>query len=137
MTITTFDRANLQALRPEIDAALAAVAQKHGIELRLGNISFDPTGTSFTSKIEGKAGAFGETKRKEAIEYAKIFCGVDASAPCEFPNPTVQGAVLVEYRGGRSSRPWVYEKGGKQYITTDANMKLMWPKVVEEAPNLA
>jgi len=41
------------SLRPEIDAFLAGLAKKHGLEkLRLGNGTFSPSG-NFTFKLEG------------------------------------------------------------------------------------
>lgn len=49
MAITKFDRANLKALRADIDAALATVAEKHGISLGIGNISF--SGEKFTTRM--------------------------------------------------------------------------------------
>lgn len=76
MTISTFDKANLKALRPEIDAALAVVAARHGITLTLGNIGFDPGGASFTAKLMGQAASFGEVAAQQAITYARRFNGV-------------------------------------------------------------
>lgn len=40
--ITAFNKQNLRVLRQEIDQAIAEVGKKHGINLRLGNISFNP-----------------------------------------------------------------------------------------------
>lgn len=50
MSIKAFDKPNLKMLRNEIDDALKHVAEKHGIRLSLGNISF--TATTFTGKLE-------------------------------------------------------------------------------------
>jgi hypothetical protein len=51
MTINAFDKVNLKTLRSEIDAALKAVAVKNGIDLSIGNISFDRDGGRFTSRL--------------------------------------------------------------------------------------
>jgi hypothetical protein len=41
----------LKAIRADLDAAIAAVGQKHGVTLKTGNASF--TETSFTFKLNG------------------------------------------------------------------------------------
>jgi len=55
MTITTFNKPALRVLREDLDAALEAVAMKHGIELELGNIRFDAS--SFTAKVSANTKA--------------------------------------------------------------------------------
>jgi hypothetical protein len=64
---TKTDKLFLQALRPEIDAALAVIAKKHNLStLHLGNGSFDPVAGTFSFKLEGMAeGALG----KDAARY--------------------------------------------------------------------
>ena len=52
MAVTEFTLDNLKNIRADIDAALSAVATKHGIKLSLGNISF--SGLEFRSKVEAK-----------------------------------------------------------------------------------
>lgn len=60
-------KALMVSLRPQIDAALAAVAKANGLAaLNLGNGKFDPVSGEFSWKLEGKvAGA----KGKEAVLY--------------------------------------------------------------------
>lgn len=71
--MATIDKSFLKSLRPEIDAALAAIASKHGLaSLRCGNGSFDPRAGSFTFKLEGVAeGALGKA--------AALYTSPDAS----------------------------------------------------------
>ena len=59
---TIIDKALLKILRPEIDAAVAAVASRYGLaSLHCGNGSFDPVAGTFTFKLEGAAeGAIGK-----------------------------------------------------------------------------
>ncbi len=45
--ITKFDKPALKALRVDIDAALAAVGAKHGINLKAGNARFDAKTVTF------------------------------------------------------------------------------------------
>lgn len=49
----TFDRQSCKALRTEINEALRAVAQRHGVTIEAGNASFDDTFIRF--KLEVKA----------------------------------------------------------------------------------
>lgn len=51
MTIAAFDKQNLKTLRADLDAALKAVADKHGIDLSVGTIRFDAA--AFSAKIDG------------------------------------------------------------------------------------
>jgi len=51
MPITTFDKQNLKTLREDINNALKSVALKHGINLGIGNITYDIGGQRFTTRI--------------------------------------------------------------------------------------
>ena len=51
MTIKSFDKGNLKAVRSDIATALATVETKYGIKLDLGNISFSDK--EFRGKING------------------------------------------------------------------------------------
>lgn len=51
MTIAKLDKPTLQALRPRIDAALADLSIKLGVELKLGNGTFMPDGLSASFKL--------------------------------------------------------------------------------------
>lgn len=135
MTISTFDPTTLRALREEVDAALKIVGDRNGIKLTLKTIRYSPGGLTFTSQIEGETGGAEEAEKKKAITFAKSFLGLDASEPCT--HPKVSGAVLVEYRDRARKAPWVYELDGKRYVCTDQNLKLMFPKVAEPAPDIA
>ena len=63
--ITEFNKANLKALRVELEAAHAAIEKKFGIQLKAGNISF--SGTEANIKLKANTiGANGMTVSKEA-----------------------------------------------------------------------
>jgi hypothetical protein len=70
-----FTKSNLQTLSVEINKALAEIAHRHKIGLKLGNCSF--SGQHFTAKIEGAVvDKTGEVLRKEAKDfqdYAEIW----------------------------------------------------------------
>lgn len=71
----TFDKPTLKALRIALDAALGPVAKQHGIQLRVGNISFTPT--TFTAKLEGAAiqsdGIVASRERADYARYCRAF----------------------------------------------------------------
>jgi hypothetical protein len=50
--MTTIDRDFIKAVRLEINAALEAIAQKHGVTIEAGNASFARDGSSGTFKLE-------------------------------------------------------------------------------------
>ena len=50
MAIKQFDKKNLEVLRNDMNAALAAVAEKHGVTLHAGNATF--MGETVTFKLE-------------------------------------------------------------------------------------
>jgi hypothetical protein len=132
MPIQQFDRTSLQMLRGEMQGALDAIAAKHGIKLRIGNMTYDPSGSTFKAPINAEAGGAEDEKRKQAIMYAKMLAGVDASEPSE--HPLTKGAILTELRS-RGSKPFIYSlPNGKSYMTDEAGLKRMWPVAAEESP---
>lgn len=58
-----FDRNNLDEIRADINAALESVAEKHGITLSIGNISYEST--RFTTKLTAQTGDGSEHEQKE------------------------------------------------------------------------
>lgn len=67
MTIT---KELLKTLRVDMDAALAAVAEKHGVSLKVGNCTF--SADTFTFKVEGIAEG-GVTKEAAYYEMMAKF----------------------------------------------------------------
>jgi hypothetical protein len=66
--ITAFDRKNLQALRTDIDAALKAVGDKHGISLKLGRGTFSAETATFKLEL-GTVSDTGVVVTKEAQDF--------------------------------------------------------------------
>lgn len=54
MKITSIGKPELIALRPQIDAALAALGEQLGLKLRTGNASYSPDGAEAHFKLEIK-----------------------------------------------------------------------------------
>ncbi len=76
MTITSFDKPAVKALRDEVNQALLALAEKHGISLAVGNATFALDGSGGTFKLNFAVGA-GKTNRdlrldKFAIELESV-----------------------------------------------------------------
>lgn len=95
MAIEKFDKENLGALRRDIEAAIAAVADRHGVVLRLKAMRFDPA--SFSVSLEGEAPA-----AMQAIFLRNVAdYGLDAA------KVTPEGYRLTGYDKSRRSKPWL------------------------------
>jgi len=79
--ITQFTKSNLPALRTAIDAALKAVGDAHGIELRAGNCTFDSVKVTF--KLEGKVLDAKVNEQKEKSDFL-AYCGLFNLRPEDF-----------------------------------------------------
>lgn len=66
--ITSIDRASLQLLRGEMDAALAVVAAKYGLTIKCGNGKYAIANGSFTVNI-ATTDEGGDARTQEAVEY--------------------------------------------------------------------
>lgn len=68
--MTTVNKVMLKAVRADLDAALVAIMEKHGLQkLTTGNCSFDPSAGSFTFKVEGIAeGGMGKEASRLNLE---------------------------------------------------------------------
>ena len=70
--VTKFDKPTLRALRPELNAALAAVGAKHGISITIGNGSY--TGENATFKLElALLGSDGKAESKELVALKECY----------------------------------------------------------------
>ena len=75
--INQFDRQTLRALRVDLDAAMASIAAKYGIQLNAGNISY----TAETATIKVQAGVISKsgqvmTKEAQAFNQYKRLVGL-------------------------------------------------------------
>ena len=118
--ITKFDKPTLQALRVEIDAGLAAVGAKHGLEIRLGHISY--TAASFTAKVEASLpGAKAEHDASTLKRMAEVY-GLEPG------KVSMDGYELVGFLATRRSRPWLGRKNGKDYVFDLPGARMRWGK---------
>jgi hypothetical protein len=118
---TTITKPFLQALRIDIDNALAAVATKHGISLTAGNASF--TDNTATIKVNAAllVGGRAATKEQETLKlYQKILGISDKQMTAGFTLGTKR-FVLDGYKTSRTSKPFVIREVStdKLYVASE------------------
>lgn len=119
MKITTFDKATLKLLRAEMDEALAHVAAKRGITLRVGNMSY--TAGTFTAKVEATCAANADLKRETLSLYART-----SSIDLNRIHTDVRGNKhrIVDFMP-RRKKPWITQtQDGKQYCVADTTARI-------------
>jgi hypothetical protein len=67
--ITTISRSDMSVLRSEVNAAIAAVATKHGLVMALGSGKFNEKNASFKLEISTKDQNTGMVKSREATSF--------------------------------------------------------------------
>lgn len=134
-----FNPETLRVLRPEMEAALAAIAEKHGIKLQLGKMTYTPDGGSFTAKVEAKVEAIASAAEEKLFREAAALFGYDPDKVATTPQGEVR---LVGYNPKKRSKPWMLTVAGKPgyaaddrycgfYFKADAPTR---PELVETAP---
>lgn len=133
-----FDRANLQSLRTEIDAALAAVAARHpGLSFTLGSARFTPTTVNFKFSaalvaedkldIPGCSIPASHKWRMDLAKYGKIQHLGEKTM-------TDRGeGVVVGFKPGRGMKPhqFIVEINGKFVALNEAVFKLRQARAQE------
>ena len=142
-----FDRQNLRVIRADIEQALRAVEQKHGVSFTLGSIRFSPD--SFRCRLEADASAkaglpAADRARKEFEEYAgafflktddfgKTFVGHTGSryTICGIKPSSYKYPILA-----RSSRGTVYKFTAEQVLrglgrTKEADKSRLLPREID------
>ena len=111
---TAFDRKNLNALRAEMEAVLA----KYGVT---SNLEFTVGGMKFSS-------AEVEVKISAKIKGAKTFGDSILEARVKALGLTMEknGMKLVRYDSKKYKMPFIYEKGGKLFKTTEDHIKFLF-----------
>lgn len=83
--VTSFNRQNIRQINSELEAALKQVAEKYGLEVKLGNTRF--TGDNFSTKVQVATVAEGGiTMSKEATDFNryKTILGINIELGQEF-----------------------------------------------------
>jgi hypothetical protein len=96
-----FNRTTLKEIRADMDAALALVAEQHGLEIQIGNMRF--SSSEVTIKVVAKVeGAVNELLVSQAERH----------------NLTLEerdGKKLVNFNRKAAKYPWEYTESGKTY----------------------
>jgi hypothetical protein len=135
VSITQFDRPILRALRSDIEAALKAVAAKHGISLNAGGLSFEPQ--RFSMKLEGAViGADGNDASSEAASFTR-FAAAFGFAPGDLGKRIMLGGKLFTIIGLRPNAPkrpvLLEDANGRRNIVASANSVLLALKAQKAA----
>ena len=83
--VTSFNRKNIRQINNELEAALKQVAEKYGLEVKLGNTRF--TGDNFSTKVQvATVGQDGIAMSKEATDFNrwKTALGINMDLGQEF-----------------------------------------------------
>ena len=68
-----FTEANLRKCRTDIEAALAAIGQEHGISIDMGRITFNPDRMSFNTKLAVSIGSEEDEARRTWNKYCSSY----------------------------------------------------------------
>jgi len=83
--VTSFDRQNIRQINSEIESAIKSIAEKYGLEVKLGSTRF--TNSNFTTKLQvATVGEGGITMSKEATDFNryKSYLGIKMDLGQEF-----------------------------------------------------
>ena len=121
--INQFDRQTLRALRVDLDAAMATIASKYGIQLSAGNISF----TSETATIKVAAGIIKNgtvvTAEAKAFNQYKRLVGLEAFNVGDAIQIQGKEYTIKGYKP-RSMAAVVIERDGRGYKVTVDMVKM-------------
>ena len=114
------DKNAVAQIRKDIDAALAAVAAKHGITFNLGTIRFNSE--SFRGTLTAAANN-PTTGTVEPLEFKELklrgvrMLGINESDLSKtFKSPTLGSVKLIGYHARKPKYPFIVETlGGKRY----------------------
>jgi hypothetical protein len=131
MTITAFNRAESQTVIDEINAAFKLIADRHGIDLRLGRMTM--SGSELTGSIKAKV---------LEITGDGTACTLGAKRLAEArglraDNPNLKNYAIVDYNSRAHRMPWIVQElhTGKRYKITDNHAAMLFtPKADNRAP---
>lgn len=126
--INQLDRTNLQLLRQELDAAVAAVAERHGLQIKVGTCTYQPTNATFKLVVNtvSDGGVVQDQFRANWGKYAGML-GLDASMLDQVVSWGGKQYKIVGLNPNKGRCPVLAERqdgSGKQFfVPTDAARK--------------
>lgn len=113
--ITSFDRATVKRLRDEIDAALASISSKYGIEISAGNATF--TSSNVTFKVQAAVVAESGMVMSKSVSDFNMYArmnGLRASIGDTF-NHQGRMYTVVGWKARARKNPVMVECNGKSF----------------------
>ena len=128
--INQFDRQTLRALRVDLDAAMASIASKYGIQLNAGNISY----TAETATIKVQAGVINKsgqvvTKDAQAFNKYKRLVGLGNLNVGDTINIQGKSYTISGYKP-RSKNAVLVQREGRGYKVSVDMVKSYNPQLV-------
>jgi hypothetical protein len=111
---TAFDRKNLNALRTEMEAVLAKYSIDSNLEFTVGSMKFS------SSEVEVKVSA--KIKGAKTLKDSLLEARVKSLGLVMEKN----GAKLIRYDSKKYKMPYIYEKGGKLFKTSEEHAKFLF-----------
>jgi hypothetical protein len=93
MTITKFDRSNLAILQADIEAALKAVGEKHGVKIGAGSGKF--SATNFSLKVECFVAGAGTGDDDASVRLDKFAEAFKRYQPLYFSDLTMEAVYQI------------------------------------------
>lgn len=114
--IDRFDPTSLGVVRAEVEAALSAISEKHGIGLTLGKMRYNPSGSSFTASLEGEVEAIAKAEDLALMKRAAETFNIDLDREATTPDGKVK---ITGYRPAARSKRWIVSVNGKDGYVVD------------------
>lgn len=127
MNNSQLNNQNLQALRLDIDAALKAVAAKHGVVLKTGRCRFSPSAATMELSIATISDTGEVVDREMAALKANVqFLGLTESHLSQTFKISGQTFKLTGYNSRRSAKPFrlLCVESGRTYVARDADVRV-------------
>lgn len=131
MKIETFNKKNLPILRQAIDQALKSVTKDFGLgSLHLGNISFEPSGLSFTGQLKASVSIDDNPEaikaKNEQNERISLLIGFNKNIVGEKISVNGSTFEIVDLKPDRPKYPIVAKSpNGSQYKLATDNLKFL------------
>lgn len=124
MKISSFDRNTVKNLRNDIDAALATLSKKYGIEISAGNASFTSSNVTYKVQAAVKA-AGGITMTKEASDFNlyanRVLADYKLGQTIELQGKEY---VIAGWKARAQKNPVIVTRDGKSYRVSTAMIKM-------------
>jgi hypothetical protein len=117
--MTMITKTTIQLLRDDVNAALAAVASKHGLAIRAGNATYNENAVTF-KLVCSTVSDGGRPMTPQATAYAQL-AGVMNWAPLfSTIKVGIDEYTVVGYNARARKQPVIVERNGKQFKVAES-----------------